>query len=360
MQRILIIEDDQPTRSLMAQVFRFEGFEALEAANGEAGVGTAIACVPDLIVCDIMMPDLDGFGVLQALRSNPATALTPFIFVSAKVAGEDRRQGMEEGADDYITKPYNPDVLVASIRRRLEKRQRQVEENRRQGEEVGLAVAASMPREIVASLEYITTLTNLVAFRYSGHDPQVAAMHEAVVKETGRLRRLMRRLHLYGQLPQLYAKRFELNDTKSMAKPELVLERVARDVAEKWGRDSDLLVSVDPARLPLGGEYLAVIVEELVDNACKFSEPNSPVQIKGCSERGYWTLAVSNLGTGISADHIKQIGAFKQFWSDGAKPRGLGLGLALTQGLARLHGCEFALHCSKDTTVATVLIPLET
>src|SRR5664279_1047227 len=124
MHRILIIEDDSSTRKLMAQVFRFEGFETLEAANGKLGVTSAINSVPDLIVCDIMMPELDGFGVLQALRDDPRTTMMPFIFLTALVASHDCRHGMEEGADDYITKPYNPAALVDSVRRRLEKRRR--------------------------------------------------------------------------------------------------------------------------------------------------------------------------------------------------------------------------------------------
>ena len=106
MQKILIIEDDRATRKLASQVLRFEGFEVLEAANGRLGVEQAISCVPDLIVCDIMMPELDGFGVLRALRENPLTALTPFIFLTAKSKSEDRRQGMDEGADDFISKPF--------------------------------------------------------------------------------------------------------------------------------------------------------------------------------------------------------------------------------------------------------------
>jgi DNA-binding response OmpR family regulator len=360
MHTILIIEDDQSLREQMAQVLRFEGFETLEAANGKLGVAAAISSVPDLVVCDIMMPELDGFGVLQALRDNPGTAMIPFIFLTALVASQDRRHGMEEGADDYITKPYKPDALIGSVRRRLEKRNRQNEESRIRAEAVSLAVAASVPQEILESLDHITTVTNLLALKYAGDDPQVAATQQSVAQETDRLRRMMRRLHLYAQLPQLYANRFALEKTGSVSTAGTVVERVARDVCCGWKRDLDLVSKVASSPLPIREEYLTVLVEELVDNACKFSSPGSAIEVNGRGQREFWSLAVSNRGEGMSPDQTAQIGAFKQFWNGGKKPRGLGLGLALTQSIARLHGCEFAIESDTAATTATILVPLET
>src|ERR1017187_3551497 len=138
MHRILIIEDEPGIRKQMAQNLRFEGFETLEAETGRLGAATAITAPPDLIICDIMMPDLDGFGVLQALRDNPRTAMIPFIFLTALVGNRDMRYGMDEGADDYITKPYKPAALLGSVRRRLEKRNRQLQECLLRAEQVVL------------------------------------------------------------------------------------------------------------------------------------------------------------------------------------------------------------------------------
>lgn len=359
MNKILIIEDDESLREQMCQVLRFEGFETIEAANGRLGVGAAINSVPDLVVCDIMMPELDGFGVLQALRDNPGTAMIPFIFLSALVASHDQRHGMEEGADDYITKPYKPEDLLGSVRRRLEKRKRQIEESRLRAEAVSLAVAAAVPEEILESLEHITTVLNLLVCKYAGYDPQVIATQVSVTKETDRLRRMMRRLNLYAQVPQLYANRFDLEKTGSVMTTSTVCERVARDICRSWKRDIDLISMVAPAELPMREEYLAVLVEELVDNACKFSLPGSAIEVKGSVQREFWLLTVSNIGEGMSADQIAQIGAFKQFWSGSRKPQGLGLGLALTQSIARLHACEFEIESAQHVTTTTILVPLE-
>jgi DNA-binding response OmpR family regulator len=360
MHRILIIEDERAIRKQIAQILRFEGFETLEAENGRLGVASAVAATPDLIICDIMMPDLDGFGVLQALRENPQTAMIPFIFLTALVASHDQRHGMEAGADDYLTKPYKPAALIGSVRRRLEKRNRQLEESRRRAEEVSLAVAASVPAEILESLERITTVTNLLALKFAATDPQVAAMHQSVVQESARLRRMMRRLHLYAQLPQLYANRFELVGAGQLLPAGPVIERVAREVGRIWRRELDLVIQSDPVDLPIDEEYLVLLVEELVENACKFSLPGTPVTVKGHSERAFWSLTISNGGAEMSADQIARIGAFQQFWHGRKKPQGLGLGLALTQGVARLHGFEFAIESGAEATTASVLVPLET
>jgi len=288
MHRILIIEDERAIRKQIAQVLRLEGFETLEAENGRLGAATAMASPPDLIICDIMMPDLDGFGVLQFLRDDPRTAMIPFIFLTALVAVDDRRHGMEAGADDYITKPYKPAALIGSVRRRLEKRNCQIEESRLRAEEVSLAVAASVPSEILETLERITTVTNLLALKYAGADSQVAAMHQSVVQESVRLRRMMRRLHLYAQLPQLYANRFALAATGQRMPAGAVIERVAREVVRSWKREKDFVFLSEPVDLPLGEEYLVLLVEELVDNACKFSMPGTAIGVKGHSENAFW------------------------------------------------------------------------
>ena len=359
MQKVLIIEDDPAIRKQMAQILRFGGVEPLEAENGKAGVERAVSAVPDLIVCDIMMPELNGFGVLQALRENPRTAMIPFIFLTALVGNSDRRRGMEEGADDYITKPFKPEALLASVRRRLEKRKRQIAESRLRAEEVSLAVAASIPHEILKTLDHITAVTNLLALKCGAGDSEVVAMSQAVVKESVQLRRMIGRMHLYAQFPQLYAHRFELAKTGKPAIAKETVERVAQEICRGWNRERDLVVVAEPAQLPMTDQYLTLVLEELVDNACKFSITGTPIEVKGVGRQAFWSLAVSNYGPGMSAEQIGQIGAFKQFWNGNKKPQGLGLGLALTQGIARLHGCEFTIQSEADATTATVLVPLE-
>lgn len=121
MTKILVIEDEAQTRDIFIKCLTFEGFCAVEAENGAAGIQMAQRHLPDLIVCDIMMPDMDGYAVLSAIRHHSMTAAIPFIFLTAKVTMLDLRYGMEMGADDYLTKPCTVEQFLAAIATRLER-----------------------------------------------------------------------------------------------------------------------------------------------------------------------------------------------------------------------------------------------
>ncbi len=121
MEKILIIEDNDSIRENTAEILEMINYKVFCAENGKVGVEIALRENPDLILCDIMMPVLDGYGVLHMLRKNSATKNTPFIFITAKAERDDYRKGMELGADDYITKPFNETELLKAIECRLKK-----------------------------------------------------------------------------------------------------------------------------------------------------------------------------------------------------------------------------------------------
>lgn len=119
--KILVIEDEISVRANIIELLEAENFHAIGAPNGQLGISKAQEEIPDLILCDIMMPDMDGYTVLTELQKDPMTAIIPFIFLTAKVEREDLRLGMELGADDYITKPCTNTELLSAISIRLKK-----------------------------------------------------------------------------------------------------------------------------------------------------------------------------------------------------------------------------------------------
>src|SRR6187397_3659867 len=121
MNTILVIEDNKDIRENIAEILELGGYRALVAENGKRGVEVATREKPDLIVCDIMMPELDGYGVLHLLRKNADTQNIPFIFLTAKTERSDFRKGMKMGADDYVTKPFEDIELLNAIEVRLKK-----------------------------------------------------------------------------------------------------------------------------------------------------------------------------------------------------------------------------------------------
>jgi diguanylate cyclase (GGDEF)-like protein len=124
MTKILVIEDEEFVRENLIDLLDAEEFQTFSADNGRDGVEIAAQEIPDLILCDVMMPELDGFGTLQLLRQKAATATIPFIFLTAKAAKIDFRQGMELGADDYLTKPFTRAELLGAISAQLKKKAR--------------------------------------------------------------------------------------------------------------------------------------------------------------------------------------------------------------------------------------------
>lgn len=121
MKNILLIEDDPVLRENTEELLELSNYQVTTAPNGKIGLNTALETVPDIIVCDIMMPELDGYGVLEGLSKSENTKYIPFIFLSAKTERKDVRKGMDLGADDYITKPFEEDELISAIESRLAK-----------------------------------------------------------------------------------------------------------------------------------------------------------------------------------------------------------------------------------------------
>lgn len=119
MATVLIIEDEAPIRDNLRRFLQLEGYAIVEAENGQNGLDVIRAGLPDLILCDVMMPVLDGFSLLKILRADPRTAAVPFVFLTASAEKESLQQGQDLGADEYVTKPFNLMQLAALIRRRL-------------------------------------------------------------------------------------------------------------------------------------------------------------------------------------------------------------------------------------------------
>lgn len=121
MKKILLIEDDSALRENTAELLELSNYQVITAPNGRIGIEKAKTFIPDIIVCDIMMPEVDGYGVLQEISLHSSTSHIPFIFLSAKTEHKEIRRGMDLGADDYLTKPFEEIELLSAIESRLAK-----------------------------------------------------------------------------------------------------------------------------------------------------------------------------------------------------------------------------------------------
>jgi DNA-binding response OmpR family regulator len=122
MTRVLIVEDNEGVREEIVDILRFEGYEVRDAENGRLGLELVKQWAPDLVICDLMMPELDGYAMLKAMRADPGSAATPFLCLTARGERRDMRKAMELGANDYLTKPFTADELLAAMGAALAKR----------------------------------------------------------------------------------------------------------------------------------------------------------------------------------------------------------------------------------------------
>jgi DNA-binding NarL/FixJ family response regulator len=170
--RILVIDDDAKMRRQIAALLATEGHEAVEARNGREGIDLARATPPDLILCDITMPEMNGHRVLQALRENTSTAHVPFIFLTGWGEKEDLRTGMNLGADDYLVKPVEPLDLIAAVDARLRRRQ-QV------GPARGATVADATPERLAAALGLTAREAEILSWVVQGKtNPEIGVILE--------------------------------------------------------------------------------------------------------------------------------------------------------------------------------------
>ena len=116
MTKVLVIENEKETREILLEFLELKGFEAIGAENGLVGIEKAHSYLPDITICDITMPKIDGYGVLKALNQNLNTAIIPLIFLTDRNSKKELRQGMELGASDYLIKPFIPEELLKAIR----------------------------------------------------------------------------------------------------------------------------------------------------------------------------------------------------------------------------------------------------
>ncbi|KXK51676.1 MAG: putative two-component response regulator receiver protein [Chloroflexi bacterium OLB13] len=187
--RILIIEDVHALRNDLVELLRLEGFEVQGAENGRIGLDIAYEFKPDLVVCDIMMPELDGYGVLEGMRAEPDLRAVPFIFMTARTDRSDIRRGMGLGADDYLTKPVENDELLAAIRARLDKRVTIEEMTEIKLTQLRDSITTALPHELRTPLNTIIGFSDMLMMEA----PEIAP--EQVLEWAGHINDSALRLH---------------------------------------------------------------------------------------------------------------------------------------------------------------------
>lgn len=344
MAKILVIEDVAPLRSDMVEMLRIEGYDVREAENGLVGLEVAQEFRPDLIVCDIMMPKLDGYGVLRALRAQNDTRTLPFIFLTAKSERSEVRKGMGLGADDYLSKPFENEELLDAVRARLEQHDNMEREADERLARLRESITTALPHELRTPLNTIIGFSDMLLMEAPSLTPdEVGEWASHIHRAAQRLNRLVENYLTYVRIQSLSLDAPRLSKLRAYVtpNPHVDAEHQAMYLAQKYERIDDLIIEHGEQRpLRLNETDFAKIIDELVDNAFKFSDPGSRVELlTGMSPEGedLYEIRVTDYGRGMRPEQVKTVGAYMQFDRLVYEQQGAGMGLAVAKGLTEIY-----------------------
>jgi two-component system, sensor histidine kinase and response regulator len=200
-QRILVIEDDQILREEISSILRFEDFEVREAADGLSGFHAIQESIPDLILCDIMIPNLNGIDLLRKIRSGHETRLIPMVLISALAEKDNIRNGMEAGADDYLTKPFTREYLISAVRVRLDKARNIAVSQQEKLNELKEKIISIFPHELNTPLNGILGFSQLLGEQADSlRTDEIRSMAQCISDSGNRLLNLVRRFNFFINL----------------------------------------------------------------------------------------------------------------------------------------------------------------
>ncbi|HTX66376.1 MAG TPA: response regulator [Opitutaceae bacterium] len=360
LKTVLIIDDDVHFSATLTLGLESHGYRTLSAPDATVGWKLAHEHLPDLILCDIDMPSMDGRRLLQEMRADPVLADRQFVLMTGKSALASPRSAMDLGADDLLLKPFGLAELLRCVAARLQRAALSRRVDLRVVEQLRESLHSNLPQEFFAPLASIIGLAEML-------ESQIENLNKDEIRQDlGDIRRAGRRLH---RALRNYLLIIEL-ETPESSRPRAVLGADAvvaalvtgiKAAGERRQRSADVVVELTGAVLKADPMDLTILAEELVDNALAFSRKDTAVRVRAWPEAGRLHLSVTDAGRGLTPEQLTQLGAFRQTERKAPGHHGLGLGVALVRKLARHLGGDIRIEsvAGKGTT-CHVDLPIHT
>jgi two-component system sensor histidine kinase/response regulator len=348
---VLVIEDEAPIRENIIEMLEMDGYYVLEADNGQTGLQLAQEHVPDLVICDITMPEMDGYDVLWGLRSEPETAAIPFVFLTARTARSFMRHGMELGADDYLTKPFTSAELLSAVEARLHRHEAILQETEVKLDQARHKLMQMVTHELRTPLASINMGLEIFARQLSLGQILPSQLQETLDSLSAGSKRLNRLVEQIVLITQLEVGALTRESVRQDGLPMRVSDVLigAIDMARRFAfrhpdvivrldeRDRDAVVHTDPRALKHA-------LAEVVTNAIAFSPERGEVMIAYWEAEGSIWVSVTDQGPGIPEDQLAHVLAdFQQIDREQLDQQGMGLGLPLAHRIIQTHGGELEI-----------------
>jgi len=358
MKKILVVDDSDYILESTSVLLSLEGYEVYTASNGEEGYQKALEILPDLILCDIQMPILDGYAMLEKIRSNPKTESIPFIFLTAFGEKHNIREGMIRGADDYITKPFTHQEIIDALNtqwKKLETLQKQVKEK---VDVVGKSIRFALPHEFRTVLNEVIGSAKFILSSYDELQKEdVLEIANDIVKSANRLVKITENFLIYIRIESLASNPEKKSQLRLhfTDEPFAIIQDIALMKAANYGRTDDLLISelLSDISLEISSDSFYKIIDELIDNALKFSEKGQKITITSGIDKGMAYFEIRDEGRGMSIEKLRYIDTLTQFEREVYEQQGVGMGLVIAKKLVELHDgrMEIKSDVGKGTSV---------
>jgi light-regulated signal transduction histidine kinase (bacteriophytochrome) len=343
----ILIVDDQPNNlRLLSTLLSTQGYSVRKAINGQMALLSVLTAIPDLILLDIRMPDMDGYEVCLELKSNPNTQHIPIIFISALDEVLDKVKAFSIGAVDYITKPFQSAEVLARVENQLNIQRLQKELSQRNGELESLnqdllrsnreleQFSYMVSHDLQQPLQSVTGFVRLINFKYQDSLPRDVQEYLKRIENAGnRMQKLIQALLDYARIDQeeLSFKAVDCNQ---------VLKQVQENLFQAINERGVELVYQNLPKI-IGNEFLLIqLFQNLLSNGIKFIAPETKprLQILAHPSENYWIFEVKDNGIGIKQENLEQIfDAFRRLHSN-VEYSGNGIGLATCKKIVALHG----------------------
>lgn len=349
MKKILVIDDAEFILESTAALLGFEGYEVITASDGVLGLEQAFAHHPDLILCDISMPNLDGYGVVEELRKHEKTLTTPFIFLTAFTEKSNMRLGMEKGADDFLVKPYTKEELVAAIDAQWKKHSNIEKQVQEKVDVVGKNVTYALPHEFRTVLNQVVGSARFLQANPSQISAEeITELSNDIIDSAKRLLKITENFLIYVRIESIMSnaekRRQLLNDRTD--EPCAVLYDIATTTAYNLDRGDDLDIGnlMEQITLRMSSETFHKVINEIIDNACKFSQKGTKIRVNTWLEGGLLYVTVQDKGRGMTKEQVNGVGAYVQFERKIYEQQGVGLGLVIAKRFTELHEGKFFIE----------------
>ncbi|MFZ1754370.1 MAG: response regulator [Caldilineaceae bacterium] len=363
-KNVLVVEDNMAMNLAICDILEMNGYTVRTASDGMEGLALMKEHRPDVVLCDIMMPRMDGYTLLNQTRSDEQLRTVPFIFLTARSSAQDRRQAKSIGIEDYLIKPVDAQDLLLSISNVLRREEHLFYQAERQAEELRSQIVSALQHEFRTPLTFILGYAELLAESQAGSvDLETLRTSATAILEGGRrLQDMIEKFLLLADMQQ----RRELPESTTQIDALILLAETAQRFEIK-AKSANLAFGLEstPDHTTVLAEptYVRAALDRLIENAIQYRKPTSSrILLSVVAIDGYLGLQVQDDGRGIPANAMDSLrNPFAQVDRENRDLPGIGLGLAQVRNMARLHGGYLQIESEEGMgSTFTVWLPQTT